>query len=509
MAKKQIVNIINFIRGCEPREEMDLLKPVQEQIRLMKEFHLRGTFLIQFDALILPEYQELLKALDPKQFELGVWFEITQPHVQKAGIEWKGRFPWDWHVHCDFPVGYCKADRERLVDILYEEFKKVFGYYPKVFGSWFFDTHTIRYINEKYGCDALCNCKEQYGTDGYTLWGGYYGQAYYPSRNNVFLPAQSEETQIPIPVFRMLGSDPVYQYDFGLQLDSEEEIWQQVITLEPAAIGSGNNPAWIDWFLRENFNGECLSFGYAQAGQENSFGWPLIGPGLTYQFEQFAKLQKEGKITFETLGESGRWYQENYAITPSSAVTAHTAYDDAKKNTVWYSSRYYRVNLYGEHGKMRIRDLHVFSENLLDPFEDSICTENEATYDTLPVIDGNRQSGNGIRAGGYLLYEDGEEPAFAEMLFADMGKGEASITYGDLQVVLSEDRIKITGSKPFTLEHRIGAKRAHLGEVVSCGREKLVLSYKDVTYAVTLLQGEFVHSGLMKSSGNVLEMKFD
>ncbi len=30
--KRQIVNIINFIRGCEPRQETDLYTPVREQI---------------------------------------------------------------------------------------------------------------------------------------------------------------------------------------------------------------------------------------------------------------------------------------------------------------------------------------------------------------------------------------------------------------------------------------------------------------------------------------------
>ena len=28
------------------------------------------------------------------------------------------------------------------------------------------------------------------GTDGYTLWGGYWNQAYYPSRLNSYMPAQ-------------------------------------------------------------------------------------------------------------------------------------------------------------------------------------------------------------------------------------------------------------------------------------------------------------------------------
>ena len=161
-----------------------------------------------------------------------------------------------------------------------------------------------------------------------------------------------------------------------------------MITLEPACKGGGGDPRWIDWFLKENFNGECL----------------------TYQFAAFAKLQREGKITVETMGESGRWYQKMYETTPASAVTAHSAYDDETKNTVWYSSKYYRVNLFGDQDSMKIRDLHIFSENYPNPFEDTVCTENFAVYDTLPFIDGNRQSGDGILAGkrtGIVLSEGG------------------------------------------------------------------------------------------------------
>ena len=127
MSNRQIVNIINFIRAVEPRSPMDLVTTVKEQIRLMKEHNLRGTFLLQYDALILPEYTDMLKALDPAQFEFGVWFETVQPQVEAAGLKWRGRFPWDWHAHCGFSVGYTKAEREQLVDILYEKFKEIFG----------------------------------------------------------------------------------------------------------------------------------------------------------------------------------------------------------------------------------------------------------------------------------------------------------------------------------------------------------------------------------------------
>ena len=42
------------------------------------------------------------------------------------------------------------------------------------------------------------------------------------------MPAQTEEGQIPVPIFRMLGSDPIYQYDDGLGQER-----QGVISLEP------------------------------------------------------------------------------------------------------------------------------------------------------------------------------------------------------------------------------------------------------------------------------------
>lgn len=93
--KRQIVNIINFIRAVEPRVETDLVTPVLKQIELLKAYGFKGTFLLQYDALIEPVYQDILKELDSEQFELGIWLEIVEPLTKKAGIKWTGRFPWD------------------------------------------------------------------------------------------------------------------------------------------------------------------------------------------------------------------------------------------------------------------------------------------------------------------------------------------------------------------------------------------------------------------------------
>ena len=54
-----IVNIVNFIRGVEPRVQVDLVEPVAKQIELARKHRLPTTWLIQYDALLRPEITEL------------------------------------------------------------------------------------------------------------------------------------------------------------------------------------------------------------------------------------------------------------------------------------------------------------------------------------------------------------------------------------------------------------------------------------------------------------------
>ena len=74
------------------------------------------------------------------------------------------------------------------------------------------DSWSINYMKENYDIKAFAICREQYGVDAYSLWGGYYNQGYYPSKYNVLCPGQNEENIIKAPVFRMLGPDPIYCY---------------------------------------------------------------------------------------------------------------------------------------------------------------------------------------------------------------------------------------------------------------------------------------------------------
>ena len=74
---KNKVNIVNFLRGCEPRLEMDLEAPVTWQKEITARYGLPVTWLLQYDAMLQDFYVDSRKSLPPGN-EVGIWFEIPQ-----------------------------------------------------------------------------------------------------------------------------------------------------------------------------------------------------------------------------------------------------------------------------------------------------------------------------------------------------------------------------------------------------------------------------------------------
>lgn len=331
-----------------------------------------------------------------------MWLELNKNLVERAGGKWNGRdgYFWDWHSNAGLTVGYSPEIRKKIMDIAMEDFKKVFGEYPKTAGSWLIDSVTLKYLDDNYNVAASFNCKDQWGTDGYSLWGGYYNQAFYPSVNNAFCPANSRETQINIPVFRMLGSDPIYQYDY----ESSDDNGQKVITLEPICKDGGGDGKWICWFFGEMFNEKSMSFGYTQAGQENSFGRKDMKDGYEMQMKVISELYREGKVDVMTAADSGEWYKRQYSETPASSVVA----EKDGKGAIWFSNRFFRLGAYFEQNKFFIRDLTLFNDAYKERYLNDYVKNKNMYYDNLPLMDSYRWSVN-EKAGIY--FADGEKRA--------------------------------------------------------------------------------------------------
>lgn len=430
----RLLNIIHFVRQTDFRVENSdklMYETVCEQLRLINRYHLPATFLLEYDALVNPAYQKLLKDSLNEWSEIGAWWEITQPHAEAAGVRWRGRHSWDYTADVAFSVGYTREERKRLVDAYMKKFKEVFGTCPKSVGSWYIDAYSLAYMHDKYAIDASCNCRDQIGTDGYTLWGGYWNQAYYPSRENAYMPAQHEENQINVPVFRMLGSDPIYQYDGALG-----ENGQDVMTLEPYYEKGGKSRKWVDYFFDALVNQPCLAYSYAQAGQENSFLWYRMKEGLEMQYPLIDSLRNTGKVRVETLGESGRWFKMLYDVTPPTAVTAVKDWQDAGNRTVWFDSRFYRANLLWEKNDFRIRDIHLFDEKFRSSYQDSPEKGRQFFLYTLPVVEGFLWSDADSQAGLRLvaLHEDGTKESIL------LGEPEIEEKDGRMMVVTCKDR---------------------------------------------------------------------
>lgn len=384
-----VANIVNFVRGCEPRADIDLLLPVVREIELNRKYGFPNTLLFQYDALLRPD---IMAAVAPERenpkTEFGVWLEMARPLVEAVGIPWRGRpgWDWDWHVNPGFLMAYTHDERRRICDEVFRLFHKTFGAYPKSVGSWLLDCVSIEHMHSTYGVDAFCICREQDNVDAYTLWGGYFNGAYYPSRRNMLSPAVEMANAIPAPVFRMLTPDPIYN---ARRIEIPEGYEGGVASIEPV-YESGRDPRVIDWYFRTYARNPSLSLSYLQLGQENSFGWDRIGPGLSRQLEQLAIWAKRGEIIVETLGETGRRFQADHPNgNVPQALVAVEDWGDAGNQAAWYASRRYRAGLLrdGADGTVELRSLHVFSDAYEERYLRGVCEGKTARYYTLPAAD--------------------------------------------------------------------------------------------------------------------------
>lgn len=501
-----IANIVIFCRNSEPRFETDLFENFRKQADHWISEGFSITVLLEYDALIDLRYKEYIEN-NINKIETGAWLEVVKPLCEDAGIKWRGRenFSWDWFANVGFTVGYAPEERLKLADAYMKRYLSIFGEYPETVGCWIIDAVTLKYLETEYRIKTACFCRDQWGTDGYNLWGGYYGQAYYPSVNNSFCPAQSRKNQINIPVFRMLGPDPVHQYDAGLNKDGDLSVCdsQPCITMEPVISDAGGNPDWVKWFFDCLTGYNPLNFGYVQIGQENSFSWKDAENGVKVQSKMLKKYISEGKIVCETLGETGKKFREIYAITPESDIYYPNDFINGNTGSYWFCSRFYRINVYWENGTVRIRDIFLFDDSREERYLKTPCKTTGLLYDNLPVVDGYRQSGNQIRAGWYpkiggeyfrsRKYSVRKRKDGVHLLLSD---GQNNFTF-----IFKEQKVEILCNKDFILERLCCCE--DYGKLTA-GDQIWNFSFDNRDYSVLVENGKIEGTyGIVSNEGNV------
>jgi len=384
------VNIMNFVRQCEPRDaEVDalLFETTKRQLEQLQTLRLPHTFLLQYDALCDERFVSLFKEQAGADTETGLWYEIVEPLTAACGMPYESAagWKWDWHIRPGFPMAYLPQERDRLIDEAMRKYKEVFGSYPTVVGSWLIDTRTACRLADKYGVQCLCICRDQTNTDAYSLVGGYFNGAYYPSRKNIFTPAQTAGQALPVPVFRLLGPSPIHNYD-GKKFIAPDTADQNVIfwTLEPVWF-AGASAAFESVMLDYFFGDEVLNFAYAQIGQENSFGASDILSPLRRQIET---LQRRGDVRFEKMSETAKHFCQHFPDgTPPTVTVGLKNWDKEDLQSVYYQCKNYVVNLFRDGKRVFIRALYLFDENVPEHYLNETCDSFYALYENLPLVD--------------------------------------------------------------------------------------------------------------------------
>lgn len=410
MKHNVIVNIYNFIRMSHVEPSIfieDDFETVKNQIILIRQYGFPATYALKYDALMNPRYQELLKSYTGEDDEISAWWEITEEICRKAGVIFRGAWTeeYDDRVNSAYSIGYTPEERRKLVDAYMEDFHTVFGFYPKTMGSWVLDTATVSYAASKYGILGSAICRDQMGTDGFTLWGGYPNGIYYPSLRNENIPAGTPEGQLSVPMFRLLGPDPIYNFEQDVR-----DGLQGVYTLEPSWL-IGRNPEWISWFFRCLTEEDSLGTGYAHVGQENNFLWENIKPGLEPQLKKLQELAETLRI--ETMADSAAWFRLRHRLTPPITFQASEDWDKTRNlSAQWYACSNYRLSFLGEAGHLRIRDFFLYRQEYPSRYLEAPMNNAKSTFDALPVLFPQIWADRfGQRPFIRLLNQDGFEPA--------------------------------------------------------------------------------------------------
>ena len=472
------VNVMHFVRQCEPRwEDVDkrLFPATKQRIQMVKELDIENTFLLQYDTLCDSKYIDLFKSEKNDKMEIGLWYEIVKDMTDVVGLPYRSDFQWTWDYHIipGFSMGYTQEERRLLIDEAMRKFKSVFGYYPKTVASWLIDTYTLNYLTEHYNISAIGICRDQMNIDAYTLHGGYFNQAYYPSKNNIFTPAQSREQQVKVPVFRLLGANPITNYD-GRKYRTKKNTKYYDVTLEP---GWGIREEIVDWFYKTYYGEEDMGFSYAQIGQENGFNEPHVVPQIRMEIEKALQLED---VKFLKMCDTGEWFKQQYPdTTPVTSVCAMKHWDDIDVQSVYYDSKYYVANLFRYEQKIFLRSLFLFDEFIEDKYMNTVCDIDYAVYENLPMVD-TKLWDDGMQLCG--MYFDYQGEKFIAKKLSDT---QLMLSWSDKAVKFDEHMIEITGTD---IEFYTGKA----GVDIQVQEQRLNFEYLGHQYTLNVKQGKAV-----------------
>lgn len=383
------ITIVNPVRG-DDFFQLQGVKPednFRNEWDEIKKRNLLATWLIRPDALSDEQVVEIAKSLNSNQ-ELGLFMEVTPTWTGLAGVKY--RESQNWHFAGSvFLTGYEVEERHKLIDAAFEQFKGVFGLYPKSVGAWWIDAQSLVYMKEKYGIVANMDVADQFSTDNYQIWGQYFSTPFYPAKRNALIPASSEDQKIGVVTIQWASRDPYNSFGNGV-LDSTYSVQANDYANKKYHSLDVN---YFNKLLTVYLDNPHSSVGQVTVGLENDFSWEEYGEEYKRQLDVVLERQKKG-TRVETMEEFASSYKSSFPDSSPPHIIFTPDPLGSSGYVLWYQNTKYRVGwFYGSYGSV-IKDLRIFFDSQEEPCLLKSCSElNLATAQTGSIDDVTYKNG--------------------------------------------------------------------------------------------------------------------
>jgi len=355
--ENSFVNIVNPVRGKDfwGLKEQEPLTAVKEQLRLIQENNFAATWLLRPDAIFDSQMVDYFKSF-PADQELGLFLEVTPTWATQAKVDYHQDVLWHY-ANSAFLSGYTVEERKILIDDVFANFKKIFGYYPQSVGAWHIDAKSLEYMQKKYSLTGALICADQFLTDDYQLWGAWWGVPYYPSSYNTFIPAQSVKNKLNLVVFQWAARDLVNGYGGGgressFSVQANDYLGHQLTTNYFKKL--------VEVYLGENQN----PFRQLTIGLENDYSWEKYGQ----EYRNQLRFIKEKSFQTVSMNKFSQWYQKQFPqLSPSMEIKGDNPLGSGKK-AIWLMSVYGRLGILEENGEKKIIDWRLYNEKWAEPY---------------------------------------------------------------------------------------------------------------------------------------------
>lgn len=354
--QNQFINIVNPVRISPNTTSPG--QSLAAQYQEIKKRNLSASWLLTYDALLDEGIKDSLSLMDQNQ-ELGIFLEVSPKLASESGVVYNQADSWH-RAKSVFLSGYLPEQRIKMIDQVFNQFKNVFGYYPSSVGAWWVDSFSLSYLHDEYGVSANLGLADQFSTDGYQVWGQYFGVPFYPSKYHAGMPAQDVNTKIGAVTIQWAPRDPLNGYgQGGASLYSTQDYFTLGLT-------NGYFASLVDLYANKHTN----SFGQITIGLEADLPLTTYQGVFAKQLDLVLEREKLQQLQIVTMKQFANWYQKQFPkLSPQHLVESNDLLGK-NKQAIWYQSPKYRIGLVidRESNETRIIDWRVFASNFYEPY---------------------------------------------------------------------------------------------------------------------------------------------